>query len=124
MGWIMKGVVVRTADRAEFLGAGRSSFLPGFRRLDLALFALLIFLLTTGAFVLHAWSRLHVLRLGYEIYQQENERRQLLEENRHLLMEISHLRSPARIGHIAREELGLRPPRADEVVIISRGGQR
>ncbi len=88
------------------------------------LFALLIFLLTTGTFVLQAWSRLYILHLGYEIYQLEDERRQLLEENRRLLMEISNLRSPARIGRIAREELGLRLPKADEVVIISRQGQR
>ena len=114
----MRGILVRTLDQAELVKGG--SFLSGIRirKMDFALAALLLFLLVTSTFVFHVWSRLYVFRLGYEIYQQDKVSRELLEESRRLNLEIASLKSPSRLEAIARQELNLRPPRADQVVMV------
>ncbi len=115
----MKDLLVRTAGGVEMWDAPPSSSPFRFRKLDFALFIILVFLLTTTTFVFHAWSRLYALRAGYEIYQQDDIRRELMEENRRLHLEVAALKSPARIGRIARERLGLASPRADQIVTIN-----
>lgn len=114
----MRGVLVRTLDQAEMVKAG--SFLSGIRirKMDLALVALVVFLVVTSTFVFHVWSRLYVFRLGYQIYQQDKVKREFLEENRRLNLEIAGLKAPSRLEAIARNELKLRPPRADQIVLM------
>ena len=114
----MRSVVIRTVDHAELVGEESLLSRLNLKNLDFALVALLIFLLATSAFVFHVWSRLYVFRTGYEIYQQEKSKQELLEENRILTMEVASLKSPARLEKIARRELGLRSPRPEQVVMI------
>ena len=68
--------------------------------------------------LLYTWSRVQCTRLGYGISAViENQRElQLLQNN--LKIELAHLKSPDRITKIARERLGLRPPKPEQTVII------
>lgn len=119
----MRAVLVRTLNRAELLDGGSSLAWLKVRKMDFALVALLIFIMATSTFVFHVWSRLYVLRLGYEIYSQDNVKKELIEENRKLEMAIASLRSPSRLERIARDELHLRPARPDQVVVVRRSGR-
>lgn len=115
----MSTLVIRTMDQAEvFKGNGLATTMK-LKRMDIALLALLAFLLITSLFIFHVWSRLYVFRLGYDVFQQENVRRELLEESKRLTLEITSLRSPARIEKIAREELKLRPAKPDQIVLVN-----
>ncbi|MFH1146809.1 MAG: hypothetical protein V1736_03795 [Pseudomonadota bacterium] len=46
----------------------------------------------------------------------ERSSRQLLAENRQLIAEWAYLKSPAHLGLIAKQRLGLRPPSGDQLV--------
>lgn len=114
----MRGILVRTVDQAELVKGGSFLSTIKIRKLDFALAALLLFLLATSTFVFHVWSRLYVFRLGYQIYQLDKVKRELLEENRRLDLEIVSLKSPSRLEAIARKEINLQPPRTDQVVMV------
>lgn len=115
----MSSLVIRTMDRAVVLrGSGLATTMK-LKKMDFALLALVGFLLVTSLFIFHVWSRLYVFRLGYEIVQQESARRELLEESKRLNLEITGLRSPARIEKIAREELNLRPAKPEQIVLVT-----
>jgi cell division protein FtsL len=115
----MRSLVIRTVDHAELVKEESLLARLNAKNLDFVLVALLIFLLVTSIFVFHVWSRLYVFRTGYEIYQQEKTKQELLEENRILTMEVASLKSPARIERIARDDLGLRSPRPEQVVMVN-----
>jgi cell division protein FtsL len=67
-----------------------------------------------------AWQHFELLRHGYEIEQLQRERAEEAEVNRHLRLEIETLREPARIERIAKEQLQLVEPSADEAIVIER----
>lgn len=67
-----------------------------------------------------AWQHFELLRHGYQIEQMQRERAAEEEVNRHLRLEIETLREPARIEKIAKEQLQLVEPSADEAIVIER----
>jgi cell division protein FtsL len=67
-----------------------------------------------------AWQHFELLRHGYQIEQLQRERSAEEEVNRHLRLEIETLREPARIEKIAKEQLQLVEPSADEAIVIER----
>ncbi len=78
-----------------------------------ALFAVVV----TGALG-HVTIRLGVIRLGYAISEGSHERRELEEQNRRLRVELSLLRSPQRIEHLAADKLGMTRPEASQVRVL------
>lgn len=64
------------------------------------------------------WSRLSVLRSGYEVSAARQMVSRLEEEERRLEIEAELLSDPANLGREARRRLGMRPPRAGEIVGI------
>lgn len=79
------------------------------------LFSLVIVI---AALIFYTWSRLEVVRLGYEIFNANSEMRRLDQENKEMILEIATLKSPKRIERIAREELNLLPPRDEQIIIL------
>lgn len=71
-----------------------------------------------AAFLFYTWSRVEVVKIGYEIFKANSEMRRLDQENKELILEIATLKSPKRIERIAREELKLLPPKDDQIVIL------
>lgn len=67
-----------------------------------------------------AWQHFELLRHGYQIERMQRERAAEEEVNRHLRLEIESLRDPARIEKIAKDELQLIEPSADEAIVIER----
>ena len=48
----------------------------------------------------------------------EKSNRRLLAENRQLIAEWTYLKSPAHLGLIAKQKLGLQPPSGDQFIIL------
>lgn len=68
--------------------------------------------------VFYLWSRLEVVRLGYEIAKANKERESLMDDNRRFKLEILSLKSPQRIEAIALDRLGLVYPKGEQVIIV------
>lgn len=64
------------------------------------------------------WSRVQVTSLEYEISQLESHLRGLRQETSNLRLEAASLSSPERIERVARKELHLRLPTADQVITV------
>lgn len=64
------------------------------------------------------WSRVQVTNLDYEISQLESTLRDLRQETSNLRLEAASLRNPERIERVARKELNLRLPSAEQVITV------
>ena len=106
-------------NRNRILWTGERSK-AGPRRTKLSrlfLFALLMLFLIGGS-LFYVWSRIQVIRLGYEISSALKEGKALTEANKRLRLEIATLKSYARIEKLAVEELGMAKPKPEQVVVI------
>ena len=83
----------------------------------LFLFAL-VMLLFVGGSLFYVWSRIQVIRLGYEISSALKEEKALTEVNKRLRLEIATLKSYARIEKFAVEELKMSKPKPEQVIVI------
>jgi cell division protein FtsL len=81
------------------------------------LFALLM-LFVIGGSLFYVWSRIQVIRLGYEISSALKEEKALTEVNKRLRLEIATLKSYARIEKFAVEELRMAKPKPEQVIVI------
>jgi cell division protein FtsL len=70
-------------------------------------------------FLLLAWQHFQIIRDGYENETLKKEFNQAVEANRQLTLERASLRSLQRIDHIAKTQLGLRPPSYSQIVVLS-----
>jgi len=78
--------------------------------------AALLSLLFASVGIVHVCSRVLVVRAGYQMSQLELESRTLAREHDELRLERATLLSPARLERLARDKLGLVPPRAGAVI--------
>ncbi len=86
-----------------------------FRRLFLLALVMLLFI---GGSLFYVWSRIQVIRLGYEISSALKEEKALTEVNKRLRLEIATLKSYARIEKFAVEELRMAKPKPEQVIVI------
>jgi cell division protein FtsL len=68
-----------------------------------------VLILTIGA-TFYLWTRLQVVKLGYEHQRVAQAKKQLIEESRQLSLKYAELVTPARLERYAREKLGLKKP--------------
>ena len=66
----------------------------------------------------YTWCRVQVIQAGYDISEGARHRQHLLALQRNLNVELAHLKSPKRIGTIAREQLGLFKPGPKQVIVV------
>ncbi len=78
----------------------------------------LLMLLFIGGSLFYVWSRIQVIRLGYEISSALKEEKSLTEANKRLRVEIATLKSYARIERLAVEELRMAKPKPQQVIVI------
>lgn len=77
--------------------------------------------LTFGA-LFYIWQRYQFIALGFEVERLRAERTRLEEEIDPLQMESDYLSRPERIEILARERLGMRPPRPGQVIVLENHG--
>ena len=70
--------------------------------------------------VYSAWQHFELLRHGYRVDQMERARKQEVEINRHLRLQIQTLRAPQRIAAIATTQLRMVEPTSAEAVVLER----
>ena len=71
-----------------------------------------------GELFFYTWCRVNNVRLGYEVAQETEKKTKLIAYQENLKIELASLKSPERIASIAREQLGLSMPRADQTIVI------
>ena len=78
--------------------------------------AMTILVLSFSLFLV--WSHIQIVNIGYGISEANKEKKELLQLNNELRLEIATLKSPHYIENIAKKKLGLRFPKPCQVVII------
>lgn len=81
-------------------------------------------LATATAFVVHLSIRFETVRLGYEVSEERERQRQLLQDRRLLSIEAATLRQSGRIETIARGTLGMEMPKPTRIVTMTANGHR
>ena len=87
-------------------------------KLNRLLLLVLLMVFFIGGSLFYVWSRIQVIRLGYEISSALKEEKTLTEANKKLRLEIATLKSYARIERLAVEELRMTKPKAQQVIVI------
>ncbi len=73
--------------------------------------------LTLGA-LFFVWQRFQFVRLGFEVSELRQRSAQLREAIEPLTVEAEYLARPERIESLARQRLGLRPPRPSQIIVV------
>ena len=107
----------KNGDRILWTGEDSKAGPKRIKLRRLFLFALLM-LLFIGGSLFYVWSRIQVIRLGYEISSVLKEEKVLTEANKRLRLEIATLKSYARIEKFAVEELRMAKPKPEQVIVI------
>jgi len=104
----MSDTTIRTLPKINGFTLRRPNLLPVLGFIGLVLAVSLFFV----------WSRVQVTGLEYEISHLESSLRDLRQETSSLRLEAASLSSPERIERVARKELNLRLPTADQVITV------
>lgn len=68
--------------------------------------------------LIYTWSRVQCVKMGYEISNENNKNRNLINLQNNLKVELARLKSPERLADIAKNQLGLKIPTPEQVIII------
>lgn len=85
------------------------------RRVRSMLCALGISALVVAGVLFYVWQQVQQVRISYELEDLRAVRKEVVETNRDLKLEMATLRSLARVERQARSRLGLEPPGRDQV---------
>ena len=66
----------------------------------------------------YVWTRVQVVQLGYEITMLKREAEGILKQVSGLKLEIAKLKSPKRLEEVARQNLRMQPPSAEQIVLV------
>jgi cell division protein FtsL len=113
----MVKTMTRNGDRILWTGED-SKARPKRIRLNLLILFTLLILFLIGGSLFYVWSRIQVIRLGYEISNALKVEKALTEANKRLRLEIATLKSYARIEKLAVEELRMAKPKPEQVIVI------
>jgi len=79
--------------------------------------AVWIILLTVLA-LFYVWSRVRVVELGYELSSLEQNAQELAKQIAAVEADIAKLKSPKRLEAVAKGELGMQVPTAEQTVLV------
>ena len=104
----MSDTTIRTLPKINGFTLRRPNLLP-----VLGFIALVL-----GVSLFFVWSRVQVTGLEYEISRLESSLRSSRQETSKLRLEAASLSNPERIERVARKELNLRLPSAEQVITV------
>lgn len=81
----------------------------------------IVLLLTSivGTAFLSVWLRNEIIRVGYETERFRQKKKQLIQDQKELIIQIEQLRSVERIEEIAIGQLGMKQPDVDQQVYVA-----
>lgn len=85
------------------------------RELRMIMAASVLFMAGALAYV---WPHVKMVKISYGFQNEERARRNLIQENRLLVLEQSSLQSLGRVLSIAEQQLGMRQPSPDQVITV------
>jgi cell division protein FtsL len=68
--------------------------------------------------LIYTWSRVQCIKAGYEISNENIKNQNLINLRNNLKVELARLKSPERLGKIAKNQLGLKTPTLEQIIII------
>jgi len=68
--------------------------------------------------LIYTWSRVQCIKSGYEISNENKKNRNLINLQNNLKVELARLKSPERLAKIAKNQLGLKTPTPEQIIII------
>ena len=93
----------------------RNSFHTTRRQMILIVFMLLLLM---GSSIGYVWSNFESTQIGYNLSQLKKEEMRLREIQQKLRLELAYLRSPQRLQGFAFQELGLRQPSSEQIIVL------
>lgn len=78
----------------------------------------LLVLILMGELLFYTWCRVQSIKTGYNITAEKRRNKELINLQKNLRVELANLKSPDRIGRIARERLGLIMPDPGQIIVI------
>jgi cell division protein FtsL len=66
----------------------------------------------------YVWCRVQVVKLGYQLSDSHQLHTRLLNDNKKLHLELARLKAPERVQRIAIEQLGLKHPTKEQIVVL------
>ena len=105
----MSDATIRALPKINGFALRRPNLLPVLGFISLLLAVSLFFV----------WSRVQVTGLEYEISLLESSLRGVQQETSNLRLEAASLSNPERIERVARKELGLHLPSAEQVITVN-----
>jgi len=82
----------------------------------------LLILSLVGTALVSVWLRNDILRIAHETKVFQGKKKDLLQNQRELIVRISQLRRLERIESIAADQLGMKPPDQDQQIYVSAQG--
>jgi cell division protein FtsL len=71
-----------------------------------------------GGVIFYVWLQVQIVNLSYDLSRSQKQRKELVEINKKLRIQLANLKAPDRIEQIALNQLGLRPPQRGQVEIL------
>ncbi len=68
--------------------------------------------------MIFAWQHFECVRYGYMIQQLKQDQAEMVEQNHNLKVQFASLSDPQRIDTLARSELGLAPPKPNQIIQV------
>lgn len=73
--------------------------------------------------VIYVGSHINMLELEYKVAAELNIKRQKMEEQKKLKLEMAMLKSPQRIESVAKNKLQMSYPERDQVIVLKNSGE-
>jgi cell division protein FtsL len=112
---LVKSRNARTGVRVNRLKAKASKSGVSAKQILVAVFLLILLM---GSGIGYVWSNFEGTQIGYDLTELKKEELRLLEINRKLRVELAYLKSLENIEKIAVEQLGLRHPSPEQIIIL------
>lgn len=71
-----------------------------------------------GTGIGYVWSNFERTQIGYNFSQLKKEEMRLQEINQKLILELATLKSPQNLERLAIQQLGLSPPKPEQIVLL------
>jgi cell division protein FtsL len=85
------------------------------RQVIITLMMLICFM---GTGIGYVWSNFERTQIGYNVSQLKKEEMRLQEINQKLKLELATLKSPQNLERLAVQQLGLSPPKPEQIVLL------
>lgn len=87
-------------------------------RLDIFKYLMICMILFTIVSVFHVWSRCNLIALNLQISDTSRQLKEAEQEQNRLKLEVTSLKTPARIELIAKSDLGMALPTEQQVILV------